>query len=64
MLTLARQALVAVVTELHSQLNNHPDADSEKAGASDLGHDDLEVRHVVGAGNQGSRTAQGPHSEG
>ncbi len=58
-LTLATDAAVPVVAKLNTQLNDNPDADGDEANASNLGHNDLEVSHVVGATDQRRSPVQG-----
>lgn len=65
-LTLAAVAGVAVVPELHSQLNHHPDADSDQAHRSDAGHDLLEVGLLHTHRQQGGaerRRSSGRHQQ-
>ena len=45
--TFAQLAGVAVVAELHRQLDDAPDADGDEAHAADARHDLLQVGHVV-----------------
>jgi hypothetical protein len=47
--TFAQLAGVAVVAELHRQLDDAPDADGDEAHAADTRHDLLQVGHVVRA---------------
>lgn len=49
---------MSVVTKLHSQLNDDPDSNSDQAGASDLGHDLLQIGHIVGGSDQRSSTTK------
>ena len=47
--TFAQLAGVAVVAELHRQLDDAPDADGDEAHAADARHDLLQVGHIVRA---------------
>ena len=47
-----------VIAKLDSQLNDHPYTDGHQAGASNLGHDLLQVGHIVGGPNQCSSTTK------
>lgn len=49
-----------VVAKLDGELNGDPDTDGNETGASDLGHDLLEVGDIVGGGNERG----GPAEEG
>lgn len=49
---------MSVVTKLDSQLNDHPNANGDQAGASNFGHDLLQVGYIVGGTNEGSSTAE------
>ena len=49
---------MSVVSKLHGQLNDHPDSNSDQAGASNLGHDLLQIGHIVGGSDQCSGTTK------
>lgn len=49
---------MSVVSELHGQLDDDPDSNSDQAGASDFGHDLLQIGYVVGGSNQCSSTTK------
>ena len=53
-LTFSTTTCVSVVTELDSQLNDHPHSNGNQASATNLGHDLLQVGHIVGGTNQSS----------
>ena len=57
-LTSSHLADVAVAAKLHGQLDDAPDADGDEAGASDAGHDLLQVGYVVGARDERGGAAE------
>ena len=57
-LTFTTSAGVSVVTKLDSQLDDNPHTNGDQAGASNLGHDLLQVGNIVGGANQGSSTTK------
>lgn len=56
--TLAQLADVTVVAKLHGELDDTPDADGDQAGASNAGHNLLQVGNVVGARDERSGAAK------
>lgn len=65
MRTYAHFAVVLVVAKLHGELDDTPNADGDQAGASDAGHDFLQIGDVVGAGDECSgATKEGVLSSG
>lgn len=57
-LTFTTTTGVSVVTKLDSQLDDHPNTNGDKASASNLGHDLLQVGYIVGGTNQSSCAAK------
>lgn len=47
-----------VVAKLDSKLNDHPDANGDQTASSNLGHDLLQIGHIVGGANQRSSTSK------
>ncbi len=46
------------MAKLDRDLNDNPHSNGEQAGASNLGHDLLQVGHIVGGTNQSSSTSK------
>lgn len=57
-LTFATTTGMSVVTKLDSQLDDHPHTNGDQAGASNFGHNLLQVGDIVGGTNKGSSTAK------
>lgn len=57
-LTLPTGALVAVVAKLNTELDDHPHSDGDQAGASNAGHDLLNVGDIVDTSNQKRSTTE------
>ena len=46
------------MAKLDCKLNDHPDTDGDQTASSNLGHDLLQIGHVVGGANQCSSTSK------
>lgn len=46
------------MAKLDCKLNDHPDPDGDQTASSNLGHDLLQISHVVGGANQCSSTSK------
>ncbi len=57
-LTFTTSTGMPVVAKLDCKLNDHPNTDGDQTTSSNLGHDLLQVGHIVGGANQRSSTSK------
>ena len=57
-LTFTTSTGMPVVAKLHCKLNDHPDTNGDETASSNLGHDLLQVGHIVGGANERSSTSK------
>ncbi len=55
-LTFTPSTGMPVVAKLDCKLNDHPNTNGDQTASSNLGHDLLQIGHVVGGANQRSST--------
>ena len=57
-LTFTTSTCMPVVAKLDCKLNDHPNTDGDQTASSNLGHDLLQVGHIVGGANQRSSASK------
>ncbi len=57
-LTFTTSTGMPVVAKLDCKLNDHPNTNGDQTASSNLGHDLLQVGHIVGGANQRSSTSK------